>query len=166
MQKGFYTAVASALFFLAVLFYSRIIFIGAVIFLVIATLRTYIRHFYNNLIGLPKGPLPIPILGNIHQLGRMAHENLRVLSKKYGSVMRVLVGDDVIFVVSGANEIIEGLVTKSVDFAGRPFNYTLDLTTGGKGKTIFNFVVLEIRKKLRKSAPNSIIFFFHEILTN
>ena len=138
MEKSLYITVASVWLFLVVYFYSRVIVIGTLIFAIIATLRTYILHFYNDMIGLPKGPLPIPILGNIHQLGVMAHENLRILSKKYGSVMRVLVGDDIIFVVSGADEIIEGLVTKSVDFAGRPFTYTLDLTTGGKGNFILH----------------------------
>lgn len=141
MEKSLYLTVASMWLFLVVYFYSKVVIFGSLIFVVVVTLRTYILHFYNNMIGLPKGPLPIPILGNIHQLGRMAHENLRVLSKTYGSVMRVLVGDDVIFVVSGADEIIEGLVTKSVDFAGRPFTYTLDLTTGGKGKKFPNNII-------------------------
>jgi len=114
--------------------YSRIILLGTFIFLLIAIVRTYVLHFYRNAVGLPRGPTPIPLLGNLHQLGIMAHENLRLLSKKYGNVMRVLVGEDVVYVVSGPNEIIEGLVTKSVDFAGRPMTYTLNLTTGGKGK--------------------------------
>ncbi|XP_066913419.1 steroid 17-alpha-hydroxylase/17,20 lyase-like [Clytia hemisphaerica] len=114
-------------------FHTKIILSALCIFMVVITCRTYLLHFYRNLCGSPRGPLPLPILGNIHQLGVMAHENLRLLSKTYGRVMRVLVGDDVVYVISGANEILEGLVTKSVDFAGRPFTYTLNLTTGGKG---------------------------------
>ena len=134
---------------IAFYFYSQIIFLGVLIFLTIAIIRTYVLHFYRNAVGLPHGPTPIPILGNLHQLGIMAHENLRLLSKKYGNVMRVLVGEDVVYVVSGPNEIIEGLVTKSVDFAGRPLTYTLNLTTGGKGN--INFQVYLLTKRTQQT---------------
>lgn len=101
--------------------------------LLMVTFYTYGIHFYRNMVGLPPGPLPLPILGNLHQLGIMAHENLQQLSKKYGDVMRILVGTDVVYVVSGIDAALEGLVTKSADFSGRPLTYTLSLTTGGKG---------------------------------
>ena len=48
--------------------------------------------------------------------------------------MRVLIGSEVVVVVSSVDEVLEGLVTKSIDFAGRPMTYTLNLTSsGGKG---------------------------------
>ncbi|XP_057300618.1 steroid 17-alpha-hydroxylase/17,20 lyase-like isoform X2 [Hydractinia symbiolongicarpus] len=97
-------------------------------------LKTYVLHVYRSLIGMPPGPFPLPIIGNLHQLGIMAHEHLRILSKKHGDVMRILIGSEVSIVVSGTKEVLEGLVTKSVDFAGRKPTYTLNLTnTGGKG---------------------------------
>lgn len=110
--------------------------VSITLLLLMVTLRTYFLHFYWNWMDLPPGPLPLPIIGNLHQLGIMAHENLRVLSKTYGDVMRVLVGDDVVYVVSGVDAAIEGLVTKSADFSGRPLTYTLNLATGGKGEMI------------------------------
>lgn len=112
--------------------YYLLVTISVIVLVVIA--RTYILHFYRNMIGLPPGPIPLPVIGNLHQLGVMAHENLRKLSKRYGDVMRVMVGDDVVFVVCGVDAALEGLVSKSTDFSGRPMTYTLNLTTGGKGK--------------------------------
>ena len=135
MEKNSFLILVACLLTM-VYMYTRIILTGLCIFMAVLTCRTYLLHFYRNFTGAPRGPLPLPILGNIHQLGVMAHENLRVLSKTYGRVMRVLVGDDVVYVISGANEVLEGLVTKSVDFAGRPFTYTLNLTTGGKGEML------------------------------
>ena len=97
---------------------------------------TYVTHFRRNNSSFPPGPIPLPIIGNLHQLGLNAHENLRVLSKRYGSVLRILIGSEVAIVVCGTKEVLEGLVTKSVEFAGRPMPFTLSLTTGGKGMMI------------------------------
>lgn len=92
---------------------------------------TYLLHFYRNLAGLPPGPMPLPIIGNLHQLDMNMHETFRLLSKKYGDVMRILIGSEVTIVVCGTNETIEGLVTKGKDFAGRKPTYTISLTSSG-----------------------------------
>lgn len=92
---------------------------------------TYLLHIYRNINGYPPGPLPLPIIGNLHQLDMNMHETFRLLSKKYGDVMRILIGSEVAIVVCGTNEAIEGLVTKSKDFAGRKPTYTISLTSSG-----------------------------------
>ena len=100
-------------------------------FVVMIFLYTYALHFYRDFVGLPPGPLPLPILGNLHQLGMDVHEIFRMLSKKYGSVMRILIGSEVSIVVCGTSETLEGLVTKGAEFAGRKPTYTISLTSSG-----------------------------------
>ena len=84
--------------------------------------------------GLPPGPIPLPIIGNIHLLGTSPHSALKHLSKKYGDVYRIYFGSEMAIVVTHIDPAVEGLIQKSATFAGRPSTYTLDITSGnGKG---------------------------------
>lgn len=103
--------------------------------------------------GLPPGPVPLPVIGNLHQMGRDAHVILMELAKKYGDVMRISIGSETAIVVSAIEPTLEGLVTKSVDYAGRPISYTLSLTTsGGKGKYINSVDAHALRSAIGENA--------------
>ena len=94
-----------------------------------------LSEWRRRLSGLPPGPIPLPVIGNLHQMGRNAHTILMELGKQYGDVMRISLGPETAIVVSGIDACLEGLVQKGVAFAGRPLTYTLSLTSsGGKGK--------------------------------
>ncbi len=83
---------------------------------------------------LPPGPLPLPIIGNLHLLGTSPHVAMKNISKKYGDIFRIYFGPQLAIVVTQIDLAVEGLIQKSVEFAGRPKTYTLDLASGnGKG---------------------------------
>ncbi|XP_071933362.1 cytochrome P450 76T24 isoform X2 [Coffea arabica] len=58
---------------------------------------------------LPPGPCPLPILGNLFQLGRekLYHKAVTKLSKVYGPLMSVKLGNQMIVVVSSPNLVRE-----------------------------------------------------------
>ncbi|RZC86143.1 hypothetical protein C5167_026810 [Papaver somniferum] len=69
---------------------------------------------------LPPGPYGLPILGNLHRLGYLSHQNLQKLSLKYGPIMYMKLGLVPAIVVSSP-ELAE-LIFKTHDivFASRP----------------------------------------------
>ncbi|XP_059064289.1 cytochrome P450 750A1 [Cryptomeria japonica] len=69
---------------------------------------------------LPPGPIPWPIIGNLHQLGRLPHRNLYELLKKYGPVMFLRFGPKPCVVISSSAMAKEFLKTHDLVFANRP----------------------------------------------
>ena len=92
-------------------------------------------HYYQQRYKkLPPGPVPLPIIGNLHLLGTSPHVSMKEISRNYGDIYRIHFGSEPAIVVTQIDIALEGLVQKGVDFAGRPKTYTLDLASGnGKG---------------------------------
>ena len=57
-------------------------------------LITYVEHLIS-LRKYPKGPFPLPLLGNILLLSRKPHLNFIELGKKYGDVFSLSMGKEV-----------------------------------------------------------------------
>ena len=70
------------------------------------------------------GPWGLPIVGYIPFLGRRMNKTITALSKRYGDVFQISIGTRKIVVVNGQKAIREALLTKGVDFAGRPDFYS------------------------------------------
>ena len=69
---------------------------------------------------LPPGPRGIPILGNLHMLGELPHQDLLRLAKKYGPIMYMRFALVPTIVVSSPQAAEQFLKTNDLVFAGRP----------------------------------------------
>uniref|UniRef100_A0A3P8YC36 Cytochrome P450, family 2, subfamily X, polypeptide 9 n=1 Tax=Esox lucius TaxID=8010 RepID=A0A3P8YC36_ESOLU len=83
--------------------------------------------------NFPPGPKPIPIFGNPLQLNLgNPMKDLEKLSKCYGKVFSLYIGGRPAVIVNGFEAMKEALVTKAVDFAGRPQDLMVNHALQGK----------------------------------
>ncbi|KAL2342500.1 hypothetical protein Fmac_003785 [Flemingia macrophylla] len=79
-------------------------------------------------------PSTIPILGNLHMLGKLPHHTLEALAKRYGPIMFLKLGQVPTIVVSSADSAENFLKSHDHVFSSRPTheaNTYLDYGTGG-----------------------------------
>lgn len=71
---------------------------------------------------LPPGPRPLPLIGNLHQLGMAAdpHIYLHQLSKKYGPIIHMKLGSIPVLVIYSAKLAKQVLKTQDLAFCSRP----------------------------------------------
>ncbi|XP_027923251.1 cytochrome P450 CYP736A12-like [Vigna unguiculata] len=82
----------------------------------------------------PPGPKPLPIIGNLHMLGKLPHRTLQALAKKHGPIMSIKLGQIPAIVVSSPETAELFLKTHDVVFASRPKIQAAEyLSYGGKG---------------------------------
>ncbi|KAM7471143.1 hypothetical protein LguiA_009326 [Lonicera macranthoides] len=82
----------------------------------------------------PPGPRGLPIIGNLHILGTLPHRNLRELSKKYGPIMFLHLGNVPTVIISSAQAAELFLKTYDNIFASRPKVQASEyMTYGTKG---------------------------------
>ncbi|CAK9228941.1 unnamed protein product [Sphagnum troendelagicum] len=68
---------------------------------------------------LPQGPRPLPIIGNMHQLGDDSHTFLWDQAKKYGPIMYLRLGSQGLVVASSADAAREFFTVQDKVWAGR-----------------------------------------------
>ncbi|KAN0031288.1 hypothetical protein ACTA71_010377 [Dictyostelium dimigraforme] len=90
-------------------------------------LKKYIKINKNELIG----PFPIPILGNLHQLGNAPHHTLTKMHRIYGDIFRLHFGDVYTVVVSDPILIREMFIDNHENFKYRPLLPTFKFGAGG-----------------------------------
>ncbi|KAL6636514.1 hypothetical protein ACP70R_024086 [Stipagrostis hirtigluma subsp. patula] len=69
---------------------------------------------------LPPGPTPVPVLGNLHQLGALPHRSLRELARRHGPVMLLRLGTVPTVVVSSPAAAREVMKAHDADCCSRP----------------------------------------------
>ncbi|XP_074268802.1 cytochrome P450 736A117-like [Silene latifolia] len=72
----------------------------------------------------PPNPPKLPLLGNIHQLGRYPHRSLQSLSKRYGDIMFIYLGRRPTLIVSSDKAAREIMKTQDATFSNRPSTKT------------------------------------------
>ncbi|CAH8353133.1 unnamed protein product [Eruca vesicaria subsp. sativa] len=69
---------------------------------------------------LPPGPKGLPLIGNLHQLGRFLHKSLQKISQEYGPVIYLRFGVVPVVVVSSKEGAEEVLKTHDLETCSRP----------------------------------------------
>ena len=90
----------------------------------------YLRHLWN-CTKYPRGLFPLPLLGNLHQLGKNPSKTFASLAKYYGDVFSVSIGTQRLIILNSMESIHEALITKGSTFGGRPNEHTSNAFTGG-----------------------------------
>ncbi|KAK1290626.1 Cytochrome P450 71A9 [Acorus calamus] len=78
---------------------------------------------------LPPGPTKLPIIGNLHQLGKSPHISLQKLSMDHGPLMHLQLGCSPTLVISSADAARDVFKSNDIAFSGRPALYALKKIT-------------------------------------
>ncbi|XP_027358651.1 cytochrome P450 71A1-like [Abrus precatorius] len=92
----------------------------AVFFSFISLLFMLNKHTRKNKSNLPPSPSKLPIIGNLHQLGTLPHRSFHALSRKYGPIMMLQLGQTPTLVVSSVDVAKEIYKTHDVAFSNKP----------------------------------------------
>ncbi|KAK9117344.1 hypothetical protein Sjap_016291 [Stephania japonica] len=90
---------------------------------IISTTLLLLRSKLNTsspLLNLPPCPPKLPLIGNLHQLGTLAHRSLRDLAQKHGPLMLLRLGQAKVLVVSSPEMAREIMKNQDLVFADRP----------------------------------------------
>ncbi|AES98640.2 putative costunolide synthase [Medicago truncatula] len=86
----------------------------------------------------PPGPPSLPIIGNLHILGKLPHRTLQSLSKKYGPIMSLQLGQVPTIIISSSKAAESFLKTHDIVFASRPKSQGSELMLYGSKGIVFS----------------------------
>lgn len=123
------------------------------VYLILKFFRTEIPE---GLRRLP-GPKPLPIIGNVLELGRKPYLSLSAMSKRYGHVFQIQIGMRPVVVLSGSETVRQALIKQGDEFASRPDLYSFRFINDGKSLAFSTDQagVWRARRKLAYSALRS-----------
>lgn len=103
------------------------------------------------------GPTPLPIIGNLLELGKRPYLSLTAMSKRYGDVFQIQIGTRPVVVLSGNETVRQALIKQGDVFAGRPDLYSFRFINDGKSLSFSTDQagVWRARRKLAYSALRS-----------
>lgn len=103
------------------------------------------------------GPKPLPIIGNVLEVGSRPYLSLTAMSKRYGPVFQIQIGMRPVVVLSGSEMVRQALIKQGEDFAGRPDLYSFQFINDGKSLAFSTDQagVWRARRKLALSALRS-----------
>lgn len=91
-----------------------IAFYGTLLFLAVWFVRLFFRQH-----GLPHGPLPYPLLGNIPSFYKWTHQKLDEMAKQYGTIFTLWFGRTPIIIVNDASAAEQVFVKNGSKFSNR-----------------------------------------------
>ncbi|XP_067105737.1 cytochrome P450 1A1 [Osmerus mordax] len=104
------------------------------------------------------GPKPLPIIGNVLELGNNPHLSLTKMSERYGPVFQIQIGMRPVVVLSGGETVRQALIKQGDDFAGRPDLYSFQFINDGKSLA-FSTDQAGVWRARRKLAMNALRSF-------
>ncbi|KAK4356621.1 hypothetical protein RND71_025592 [Anisodus tanguticus] len=97
----------------------------------------FVYALYDKGKRFPPGPTGLPILGNLHLLGKNLHQDLQKLAKKHGPIMYVRLGLVPAIVASSSDAAEKVLKTYDHIFASRPHHEASQYLAYGQKNLIF-----------------------------
>jgi hypothetical protein len=83
----------------------------------------YVTWFYVSTLAvrrnLPQGPFPLPLVGNLHQVGTNMPFSMENLRKKFGDLYTISLPIGTFLILNNTELMLEALVTRKDDFSGR-----------------------------------------------
>ncbi|KAI3377009.1 hypothetical protein L3Q82_000233 [Scortum barcoo] len=103
------------------------------------------------------GPKPLPIIGNVLEVGSRPYLSLTAMSKRYGDVFQIQIGMRPVVVLSGIDTVRQALIKQGEEFASRPDLYSFRFINDGKSLAFSTDQagVWRARRKLAYSALRS-----------
>lgn len=103
------------------------------------------------------GPKPMPIIGNVLEVGSKPYLSLTAMSRRYGPVYQIQIGMRPVVVLSSIDILRQALIKQGDDFAGRPDLYSFQFVNDGKSLAFSadKAGVWRARRKLAMSALRS-----------
>ncbi|KAN0031289.1 hypothetical protein ACTA71_010378 [Dictyostelium dimigraforme] len=138
----------------------NVIFYLFLFYIILSGLKKYKRIHRNQL----SGPFPIPILGNLHQLGNEPHITLSKMHKVYGDIFRLHFGDVYTVIVSDTKLIKEMYIDNHENFKYRPILPSTKLYTGGDNGLSFSNYRWDRSRELVQNDLKLSIKKMHEFL--
>ncbi|CAN0913975.1 Cytochrome P450 71A1 [Linum grandiflorum] len=92
----------------------------------------------NNSSQAPPSPPALPLIGNLHQLGRRPHRSLQSLATKHGPLMLLQLGRIPTLVISSPETAREVTKTHDLVFAGRPRPISVEIFLNGYDDVAFS----------------------------
>ncbi|XP_072044019.1 steroid 17-alpha-hydroxylase/17,20 lyase-like isoform X1 [Amphiura filiformis] len=77
--------------------------------------------------GMPPGPTGLPVVGNMFDFVDTPHVKFKEMTKKYGNVIAVKMGQQWMIVLNQIDVVRDALLRKPDEFAGRPDFYSFDI---------------------------------------
>ncbi|XP_029456171.1 cytochrome P450 2G1-like [Rhinatrema bivittatum] len=89
--------------------------------------------------NLPPGPVPWPLIGNLHQLDKSApYKTFMELGEKYGEVFTIFFGPLPVVVLYGYDTLKDALIGQAEDFGGRAILPVFERLTHRQGLVFSN----------------------------
>ncbi|KAJ3698030.1 hypothetical protein LUZ61_001735 [Rhynchospora tenuis] len=105
-----------------------------------------------SILRLPPGPWQLPVIGSIHHLiiaGSLPYRALHDMSRKYGPLMLLKIGETPTVIASSVEAATEILKTQDITFSSRPISVTTNIMSSG-GRDMFSAPYSDYWKQIRK----------------